>query len=71
MRPITLDFQALTSSRVKIIRLRRHEARATQTFTKSRKIQLQRPTKNQKLLQASGLDQQTAQAVLAAMKALR
>lgn len=51
--------------------MRREASRAASFEKPTTKIRLHRPTKREKLLQESGLDQVTAAAVMAAMKGLK
>ncbi len=71
-RPVTHNFRPLEASHVEMIRLRREASRVARSLNKTkRKIKLNRPTKAEKLVQASGLDQTTANAVLAALKNMK
>ena len=71
MRPVTDDFVPFEASRVESIRSRREVSRMLRSERKVRKVRLNRPTKAERLIQESGLDQVTAQAMMAALKNIK
>lgn len=70
-RPVTDDFKPFETDHIEAIRLARETARFTRGLTKTRKIRLKGPTKVEKLLQGSGIDQVMSQAILSALKNIK